>query len=212
MKRKNQKAFTLIELLIVIAIIAVLATVVILSLNPAELLRQSRDSNRLSDMATLKSAISLYLADQSVASLGNAATCYASVVPPFTTFTSTSSATTASTSTCDWTLATPSNTTGTLLRGITGTGWIPIPFNLITSGSPLGQEPVDPSNVTSGGSCAGISCGLFYTYNFSGTSFKTAAFMESTKYASGTAASGNVELNDGGNSPFVYESGSNPAL
>ena len=38
MKNKNRKGFTLIELLIVIAIIAVLSVVVILSLNPAELL------------------------------------------------------------------------------------------------------------------------------------------------------------------------------
>ena len=37
-------AFTLIELLLVVAIIAVLAGVVILALNPAELLRQSRDA------------------------------------------------------------------------------------------------------------------------------------------------------------------------
>ncbi len=60
---KNQKGFTLIELLVVIAIIAILAVVVILTLNPAELLRQSRDSNRVSDFATLKSAIGLYSED-----------------------------------------------------------------------------------------------------------------------------------------------------
>ena len=61
--RKNRKGFTLIELLVVIAIIAVLAVVVVLTLNPAELLRQARDSNRLSDFATMKSAISLYATD-----------------------------------------------------------------------------------------------------------------------------------------------------
>src|SRR5271163_765603 len=66
--RKNnkfRKGFTLIELLVVIAIIAILAVVVILTLNPAELLRQARDSNRESDFATLKSAIGLYSADVS---------------------------------------------------------------------------------------------------------------------------------------------------
>ena len=47
-----KKGFTLIELLIVIAIIAILAVVVVLVLNPAELLRQSRDSQRLSDIST----------------------------------------------------------------------------------------------------------------------------------------------------------------
>src|SRR5579863_4498952 len=63
-KHKNsRKGFTLIELLVVIAIIAVLAVVVVLTLNPAELLRQARDSNRISDFATLKSALSLYAED-----------------------------------------------------------------------------------------------------------------------------------------------------
>src|SRR3989338_2108717 len=51
---KNSKGFTLIELLVVIAIIAVLAVAVILTLNPAELLKQARDSTRVSDMSTLK--------------------------------------------------------------------------------------------------------------------------------------------------------------
>lgn len=41
----NRKGFTLIELLIVIGILAVLATAVIMVLNPAELLKQARDSH-----------------------------------------------------------------------------------------------------------------------------------------------------------------------
>ncbi|KKW47096.1 MAG: hypothetical protein UY99_C0042G0007, partial [Parcubacteria group bacterium GW2011_GWA1_59_11] len=43
-----RSSFTLIELLVVIAIVAILSAVVIITLNPAELLKQSRDSNRLS--------------------------------------------------------------------------------------------------------------------------------------------------------------------
>src|SRR6185437_16819322 len=65
----NRKGFTLIELLVVIAIIAILAVVVVLTLNPAELLRQARDSNRTSDFATLKSALGLYGADVSTTTL-----------------------------------------------------------------------------------------------------------------------------------------------
>src|ERR1700735_5458636 len=60
---KNRSGFTLIELLVVIAIIAILSVVVVLTLNPAELLRQARDSNRVSDFATIKSAMGLYGAD-----------------------------------------------------------------------------------------------------------------------------------------------------
>ena len=43
----SRRAFTLIELLVVIAIIAVLAVVVVLVLNPAQLLKQARDSSSL---------------------------------------------------------------------------------------------------------------------------------------------------------------------
>src|SRR5258708_6841103 len=75
----KRQGFTLIELLVVIAIIAVLSVVVILSLNPAELLRQARDSNRISDMATLKSAVSLYLADVTSPFIGTSSICYAGI-------------------------------------------------------------------------------------------------------------------------------------
>ena len=56
-----KKGFTLLELLIVIAILAILATATILVLNPAELLKQARDSQRVTDIANLNSALSLYV-------------------------------------------------------------------------------------------------------------------------------------------------------
>src|ERR1700679_2456531 len=74
--KKTKKGFTLIELLVVIAIIAILSVVVILTLNPAELLRQSRDSNRISDLSVTKSAISFYLASVSTPSIGTSTVCY----------------------------------------------------------------------------------------------------------------------------------------
>src|ERR1700691_308696 len=85
-----KKGFTLIEILVVIAIIAILAAVVVLTLNPAELLRQSRDANRVSDMATLTSALSLYNTDQSGAStfsMGSTTTAYPSTSDPAATST-----------------------------------------------------------------------------------------------------------------------------
>lgn len=82
----SQKAFTLIELLIVIAIIAILAVVVIFTLNPPQLLMQSRDANRISDMSTLNSALGFYLAQGGIA-LGNSNTVYVSI--PDSTATST---------------------------------------------------------------------------------------------------------------------------
>jgi prepilin-type N-terminal cleavage/methylation domain-containing protein len=52
--------FTLIELLIVIGILAILATVVVLVLNPTEMFKQARDSQRLSETDALNQAILLY--------------------------------------------------------------------------------------------------------------------------------------------------------
>jgi len=57
------KAFTLIELLVVIAILGILATLVVLAINPAEAQRKGRDATRLSDMATVRKAIDLSIAD-----------------------------------------------------------------------------------------------------------------------------------------------------
>ena len=60
-----------------------LSVVVILTLNPAELLRQSRDANRLSDLTTMNSAINLYNTDQSgtpTYSLGTPSTTSAAIV------------------------------------------------------------------------------------------------------------------------------------
>ena len=60
----SSKAFTLVELLITIAIIAVLAVVTVTAINPMQLLAQSRDGNRISDVHNLNGTISFYKSDQ----------------------------------------------------------------------------------------------------------------------------------------------------
>lgn len=52
------KGFTLLELLIVIAILAVLASVTVIVINPAELLARARDSQRMGDIAAINTALS----------------------------------------------------------------------------------------------------------------------------------------------------------
>jgi prepilin-type N-terminal cleavage/methylation domain-containing protein len=199
MSSKTNKGFTLIELLVVIAIIAVLSIVVILTLNPAELLRQARDSNRISDMATLKSAISLFLADVSTSSaaLGDYTKCYVDVSGVNGT-SSCSSWFTAATLP-----ATVQSTTLALSRSISGTGWIPINFNAISSGAPIGQLPIDPLDNDKT---------HFYSYRPTSTMmFKIAANMESAKYSNGGGAS-DIESTDGGANADMYETGTNLGL
>lgn len=62
------KGFTLVELLVVIAIIGVLAAVVILVINPLELIHRSRDATRLKDLDNLSQAINLALHEGSLSS------------------------------------------------------------------------------------------------------------------------------------------------
>lgn len=57
MKKSASEAFTLVELLIVIAIISILAAVIMLVIDPIEILNRARDANRLSDFNSLQKAI-----------------------------------------------------------------------------------------------------------------------------------------------------------
>lgn len=60
---KHDKGFTLIEILIVIGIIAILATTVIVAINPARQFAQARDTQRTSNINTILNAIGQNLAD-----------------------------------------------------------------------------------------------------------------------------------------------------
>jgi prepilin-type N-terminal cleavage/methylation domain-containing protein len=190
-----KKGFTLIELLVVIAIIAVLATAVVLVLNPAELLKQGRDSTRISDLAALNSAISLWVSD----------------VIPATNWSS------AAGLRCTNLATHPNPFSGAALCTINasttvdGTGWVALDFRLIAAGSPLSRLPTDPNNGAS--TCnKGSPAVCEYAINVSSTVgvYKLATQMESTKFNTGGGS--DVTSKDGGTDANWYEVGSDMSL
>jgi hypothetical protein len=123
------------------------SVVVILTLQPAQLLMQSRDSTRVSDMANLNTAISLYSEDVG-GSVGSANTVYVSIPDPTATSSLGDQCQGLSLISLPATYTYHCAATSTF-KSVNGNGWIPLNFSSISAGTPLGILPVDPTNTSS---------------------------------------------------------------
>jgi len=189
MSFNRRQSFTLIELLVVLAIVAILSVVVILTLNPSELLKQARDSNRLSDLGTLNTALAAYEADVNQGFMGTSSIVYVSI--PDTTSTCANLGLPTLPSGWSYNCVT---TTSTKLSD--GRGWIPVNFTNISFGSPLSSLPVDPINTTTSQN--------YYTY-VTGGSFQLSSKFESQKYQPQAAKTNDYD-------PGLYVTGNNTNL
>ncbi|HNW96561.1 MAG TPA: SUMF1/EgtB/PvdO family nonheme iron enzyme [Candidatus Paceibacterota bacterium] len=205
--RANKDGFTLIELLIVIAILALLMSIIVITLNPAEILKKTRDSKRISDLATLEKALSIFLTTKKTAVLGTYQIVYVSLP--------------ATNSNCS-DLILPALPTGYTYqcstmdnyRKTNGTGWIPVNFESLDVGSPMSSLPIDPNNNFS--ASGSVRNNFFYTYTISSDTqrFELNTKLESSYYgfkdrdgyALKDAAQDDTPLQDGGDSG-LYEKG-----
>lgn len=62
-KLRGQEGFTLIEILVVIGLIAILAAIVIIAINPARQFAQGRNSQRTSNVNAILNGVGQYIAD-----------------------------------------------------------------------------------------------------------------------------------------------------
>jgi len=185
---KKKSAFTLLELLIVIGVLAIIATTVALTLNPAELLRQGNDSRRIVELQSINKAIQLAQTDDTSLFLGSSGVVYLSLpdTNPNCSNYSLPSLPTGYSYACQ----TPSN-----FRRVDGTGWLPINFTALSMGSPFSALPIDPENDDDDN--------LYYTYE---NGYVLTARILSNKYTQ------EVAQKDGGLDPWRFEIGNGVSI
>jgi len=184
-------SFTLIELIVVLAIISILVTILIATIKPTEIFKKSRDSKRIADLKNIEKIIDLLYSTYPNFNELN----YASTNIVYISLKDTSA-------TCaNWINDLPPLPSGYEYRcsanpqNIDGTGWIPIPFNSFDIIN-IANLPIDPINKPP----------YYYTFVVGGSYEITAKLENIPKTKSHSLA------NDDGDHPLILEAGSNKKL
>lgn len=85
-KMPRNKGFTLIEILVVVGLIAILATIVLIAINPARQFAQARNTQRQSNINTILNAIGQHIADNKGVFAGGTPSCPSLPTAASTTF------------------------------------------------------------------------------------------------------------------------------
>ncbi len=190
----NKEGFTLIELLVVIAIIAIIAAVVAILINPVELTKRGRDSNRLTDLANLQQAINVSGEENAAA-----VNLYCGGTPTVAGTIATCGGANALGGVQSATPGTGPGTSTAGTRALDGTGWVKV--NLTGSPNNVLQTPtlpVDPQNTA------------LLHYTFCGSNSTTGGITGYQIDAALESAQQSPKMtNDGGIDNGLYEVGSN---
>ena len=189
MTTSKSPSFTLIELLIVLALIAILAAILIITIRPGIFFSKARDTQRINDLRNIEKIIdTIYVSEYGLFNELNYASpniVYISLPDSSATCTS-------------WLTQLPSLPSGWSYRcsanpqNIDGTGWIPIPFNQFSIIN-IAKLPVDPINEPP------------YYYSFVvGGSYALYAMLEDPK--------NQASKNDNDNFPHLFSAGNNKNL
>ncbi len=205
----------MLELLIVIAIISVLSVILILVLNPAEILKKSRDTQRLSDLNTLKTALGIYLtatttpylagaASNAACKTGSGGGTYASGDKIYY---SVSNDSTITDTTLDngTTYPTAGQVSSSTFPLTDGTGWLPVNLDSLSGGSPISNLPIDPVNTVTVANVTSADLVYRYACNETSKSFEIDAQLESDAFT----VDDDKRRKDGGNNNNYYEAGTN---
>lgn len=187
--------FTTVELLVTVTIMAVLAILVIVAINPVDLLKQGRDSNRVAALNSINGALRFLTENEPGTFIGTSSVVYVSIPDTSSTCANLGLPTLPS----GWTyncVLTASSTR------VDGTGWIPVDFQAISAGSPISQLPIDSKNST--------STRNYFTYVASGNSWAMAFSPEAEKNKLG--GTNNLTIKDGGQKASLFELGKDLSL
>jgi prepilin-type N-terminal cleavage/methylation domain-containing protein len=196
-----KKGFTLIEILAVLAGIAVIAGLLVTLIKPLELFKCARDSQRMNDLQALSSAIQHYIISTNDIDLDGpyqnrgvdeaSSTIFISVPSDKESLPNTF---VVGTSTFIVNSVNSNN-----LKNIDGTGWLPINFQSLEVRA-INVLPIDPIN--------SYASKYFYSYVFHRgmRSFELNANLECNRYKKGGVE--DKTFTDGGDDPDVYEVGS----
>lgn len=224
------RGFTLLELLIVIAVIVVLAGILILILNPAETLARSRDAQRIADLNSLKTALGIYVTSVSSPDLDAAVASFCGGTPDNVdmkigySFSEANATKACVADVAEGADVDAGNTFDSAagdfcVTNITptmtdGTGWVPVNLGGITGGSPLSNLPLDPTNAMA--DATPDNTDLLYRYACQNAVaaapdlvFEFDTVLESSAYTTGT---GNRMNADGGDNDNYLEVGTSVRL